>query len=82
MDSEPIVAGIMKKLWEHWKKFAHKLGVAQTYVIVTLLYWLIIPFFSLIRLQNPLRLRLPKDGSFWIERAPKPNVLERAKQQS
>ena len=72
----------LKKLWEGWKKFAHKLGVVQTYIIITLLYWLIIPFFSLIRLKNPLRLRLPATGSFWEERKPDPNTLDRAKQQS
>ena len=47
----------LKKLWQGWKKIAHALGVAQTYVLVTLLYWLIIPFFSLMRVKDPLRLR-------------------------
>ena len=40
------MAEFPKKLWQGWKKFAHKLGVAQTYVLVTLFYWLIVPFFS------------------------------------
>ena len=72
----------LKRLWQGWKKFAHKLGVAQTYVIITLFYWLIVPIFSLIRLQNPLRLRQSSDRSFWIERKPTGNSLDRAKQQS
>ncbi len=72
----------LKKLWQGWKKIAHKIGVAQTYVIMTLFYWLIVPVFSLIRFQNPLRLRQPADRSFWIERPPADNSLERAKQQS
>jgi hypothetical protein len=72
----------LKKFWQRWKKFAHTLGVAQTYVIVTLFYWLIVPIFSLIRLQNPLRLRQPGNRSFWIDRKPADNSLERAKQQS
>jgi hypothetical protein len=76
------MAGFLKTLWQGWKKFAHKLGVVQTYVLVTLFYWLIVPLFSLIRLKNPLRLRLPSDGSFWLERKPAPNSMERAKQQS
>ena len=72
----------LKKFWEGWKRFAHKLGVIQTYIIVTLLYWLIVPFFSLIRLQNLLRLRQPSDRSYWIERKSTDNSLDRAKQQS
>ena len=72
----------LKRVWLGWKRFAHKLGVAQTYIVVTLFYWLIVPIFSLIRLQNPLRLRPRDDRSFWIERKPTDNSLERAKQQS
>jgi hypothetical protein len=77
-----IVSDLLKNLWQGWKKFAHKLGVAQTYVIITLFYWLIVPLFSLIRFQNPLRLRQPDGSSFWIERKPTGNTMERAKLQS
>ena len=76
------MAALFKKLWQGWKKVAHKLGVAQTYIIVTLFYWLIVPFFSLIRLQNPLRLGLRNAGSFWINRKQTANSIARAKQQS
>ncbi len=76
------MGAFLKCFWRGWKKLAHKLGVAQTYVIVTLFYWLIVPIFSLIRLQNPLRLRQSGDRSFWIERKPTGHSLDRAKQQS
>ncbi len=72
----------LERFWQGWKRVAHKIGVAQTYVIITLLYWLIVPVFSLIRLQNPLRLRQSGDRSFWIDRKPTGNSLDRAKQQS
>ena len=73
---------MFKNLWQSWKKFAHKLGVAQTYVIITLFYWLIVPFFSLIRFQNLLRLRQPDGESFWIQRKTTNNTIDRARQQS
>jgi hypothetical protein len=76
------MVNFLKKLWQGWKKIAHKLGVAQTYIIVTLFYWIIVPVFSLIRFKNPLRLRQPADRSFWIDRSAADNTLERAKQQS
>ena len=82
MDLKPAMAKFLKKIWQGWKKFAHKLGVVQTYILVTLFYWLIVPVFSLIRLKNPLRLRRPNDGSYWLERKPTGNSLDRAKQQS
>jgi len=72
----------LKNIWEGWKKIAHKIGVAQTHLLITLFYWLIVPVFSLIRLQNPLRLRQSGDRSYWIERKPRGNTLDRAKQQS
>jgi hypothetical protein len=78
----PVMAESFKKLWQGWKKFAHKLGVIQTYIIITLFYWIIVPFFSLIRFQNLLRLRQPADRSYWIERKTTDNSLARAKQQS
>jgi hypothetical protein len=72
----------LKRLWQGWKKFAHKLGVVQTYIIITLFYWIIAPLFSLIRLQNPLRLRQSSDRSYWLNRKPADHSLERVKQQS
>ena len=72
----------LKKIWQGWKKFAHKLGIAQTYILVTLFYWIIVPVFSLIRFWNPLRLKQADDRSYWIERKPTDNSLERANQQS
>jgi hypothetical protein len=76
------LGNVLKRLWQSWKEFAHRLGVAQTYVIITLFYWLIVPVFSLIRLQNPLRLRQPDGQSFWIQRKPTGNTMDRARQQS
>lgn len=76
------MSDLLKNFWQGWKKFAHKLGVVQTYIIITLFYWLIVPFFSLIRLQNPLRLRQSSNRSYWLERKPADHSLERAKHQS
>ena len=72
----------LKKIWNSWKKIAHKIGVAQTYIIVTLFYWLIVPLFSLIRFQNPLHLRQLEHDSYWLERKSAQNSLDRAKEQS
>jgi hypothetical protein len=75
------MASALKKFAAAWKKFAHKLGVGQTYLLITLLYALVIPFFSLIRLSDPLRLRQKPDGSFWILRKRRHNSLEETRHQ-
>jgi len=51
---------------EKWMKFANKVARVQTIVIMTVIYFLLVPFFSLIRLWDPLKLRLKKTAdSYW-----------------
>lgn len=71
----------LKKIWAGWKRFAHRVAAVQTYILITLLYGLIIPFFSLIRLGDPLRLRTKSCTSFWIERPKREPGLEQVRQQ-
>lgn len=71
----------LRTAWAGWKRFAHKVGVVQTIVLVWLFYWLIVPVFSLIRFGNPLRLRPNRPGSFWISRKPRAHSLEEVRRQ-
>ncbi len=71
----------LKKIWACWKRFAHRVGVIQTYILIALLYGLIIPFFSLIRFGDPLRLRTKSLTTFWIVRPKREPSLEQARQQ-
>lgn len=75
------MAGFLKNLWQGWKKFALKIAAVQTYVLMTLMYGLVVPFFSLIRFQDPLRLRQKTDRSFWIPRKKTENSLEETQRQ-
>jgi len=60
-----------------WMTFASALGWLMTNVILSLLYFLFLPVFSLIRLRDPLRFRLTPGASYWEpHRAPEP-TLER-----
>jgi len=51
-----------------WMKIVRPIGIFQTYLIMTLVYLLVIPVFSLGRVTDPLRLRLRKDGTYWLPR--------------
>jgi hypothetical protein len=48
---------MFERAWQGWLKIAHKIGRFQTMLLVGLLYWLVVPLFSLVRLADPLRLK-------------------------
>ena len=68
-----------------WRRFASAMravgrGVArvQTLVLLTLVYFLILPLFALCRLADPLGLRSPKrDENLWRRRPPVEPTVER-----
>ncbi|MFA5194098.1 MAG: hypothetical protein WC740_25595, partial [Verrucomicrobiia bacterium] len=61
------------------KKVAHRLGVWQTSLILTLLYFLIIPVFALMAGRKRLRLKLePAATTYWEDVKPLPHSLEDA----
>ena len=60
--------GFFRRLWEGWKRFAKKLGRAITVVWMVVVYFLVIPFFQLRRLADPLQKRLlPGQTSYWLD---------------
>jgi len=68
-----------RQIWEGWKKIAHKLGVIQTNILLTVLYFLIIPIFALIAGKKRLRLKLdPAATSYWEDVKPLSNSIEDA----
>lgn len=66
---------ILKSIWAAWKRFAYILGKIQTTILLTLIYFLIIPFFSLVRLKDPLSKRL-EGSSYWQAFKKQPTTLE------
>ena len=56
---------LLQSIWRGWKAFAHFLGRIQTTVVLTLLYLVLLPVFSLVRLRDPLRRRLGEGDSYW-----------------
>lgn len=61
---------LARRAWERWKVIAKKIGNFQSRLLLTLFYLLIVPFFALIVkvFKDPLHLRPPKGGSFWLPR--------------
>ena len=69
-------------LWAGWKRFAERLGVFQSRLLLVLLYFVVVaPFALLVKIaKDPLRMRRI-DGSNWIPRPASPTDLERSKRQ-
>ena len=63
--SEP--ANLLRRAWEGWKKIAHVIGVFNTRVIMSILYFLIVlPFGLVFRVvSDPLQMKEPA-GSNWV----------------
>ena len=58
------------RAWARWKAIAHVIGNFQARVLLSLFYFLVVPPFALIVKvwKDPLRLRLHRGTSGWIER--------------
>ncbi|GIW39972.1 MAG: hypothetical protein KatS3mg076_0549 [Candidatus Binatia bacterium] len=78
--SEP--ASVWRRLWEGWKRFAHAVGVFNTRVIMTLLYFVVVlPFGIVVRVvSDPLRLK-PPPGSNWSAVLPRSRDLDSVREQ-
>lgn len=63
------------RLWEGWKRLARIIGHYQTKILLTIIYFLVIPFFSLIRFKDPLR-KAHSTGSMWSGRSRKDDLAE------
>jgi hypothetical protein len=64
-----------------WMTGAMYLGTAATTVLLSVLFAALLPFFSLIRLADPLRLKRKSSGSCWEEPTPHEATLERTRRQ-
>jgi hypothetical protein len=60
-----------------WMTAATYVGAVMTFVMLSVLFVVLLPVFSLIRFKDPLRMKLSKDGSYWEEHQHHESTLER-----
>lgn len=70
-----------RRLYVVWMTGAMTLGIGVTTVLLSVLFVILLPLFSLIRLADPLRLRMKSSGSYWEEPTPHEATLERTRRQ-
>ena len=75
--------GQLSRVWERWKVIAHIIGNFQARVLLSLLYFVLIPPFGLLVriLMDPLQLRRPPRESFWLSTPAKEWSLTDAQRQ-
>jgi hypothetical protein len=71
------------RLWGRWKAIAHALGNFQARLLLSLLYFVLIPPFALIvrGLMDPLQFRRHPRESFWLPSPAKGQGLTDARRQ-
>ncbi len=74
-----------ERAWQKWLAVAQVIGRFQTALLVGILYFVVVPVFSLVRLADPLRLRLYKvkrqAKTYWQPRDPRPLELRDLRRQ-
>lgn len=87
-NSEPArnskgIKGRFLLLWERWKVIAHVIGNFQARVLLSLLYFVLVPPFGLLvrALMDPLQLRRRPRESFWLATPHKEQSLTDAQRQ-
>jgi hypothetical protein len=57
---------ILSKILKAWKNFAYKIAKAQTWLMMFIIYFLIVPIFNVKRVGDPLKLGWnKKTNSYW-----------------
>ena len=70
----PVARGV----YVVWMTGAMYLGVVMTFVLLSVLFFVLLPVFSLIRLKDPLRMKLLRSGtSYWEKHEHHESTLER-----
>lgn len=74
---------MVKRLWSKWKTFAQKIGDFQARIILSLFYFLIVSPIGIVFkfADDSLRLKRPKNNSYWLNREIRKTNLEEERRQ-
>lgn len=66
-----------KPIYVVWMTVAMWMGMVMVPLLLTVMYFVVLPVFSLIRFKDPLRLKLKQGGSYWEKPRPYEATIER-----
>ena len=62
---------IARKIWDGWLKVAHAIGTVQMMIILTIIYWVMIPFIAIpFRMFSDPLMKKPGSGQWHHRDAP------------
>ena len=64
-------------LYIAWMTMAMYVGMASSTLLLTILFFVVLPVFALIRLKDPLRLKFKPAGSYWEDHQPHEPTVKR-----
>jgi hypothetical protein len=68
---------LARRLYIAWMTVGMVLGTGMSILMLTLMFFLVLPVFALIRLKDPLRMKLHGQASYWEEPKPQEASIER-----
>ena len=68
---------LARAVYVGWMSVVVPVGMVMSTLLLTVLFVVVLPVFTLIRLKDPLRKRLKKDGSYWEDSKPHEATIDR-----
>ncbi|UCF32729.1 MAG: hypothetical protein JSV78_10385, partial [Phycisphaerales bacterium] len=68
---------VARAVYVTWMSIVVPIGIFVSTIVMTLLFVVVLPVFSLIRFSDPLRKKLHKEGTYWEEAKPYEPTIER-----
>jgi hypothetical protein len=73
---KPAIIRALMPLWRGWIKFGLFLSRVNTFILLTLIYFVMMPFVLFIRLKDPIRKSMEGE-SYWEPRGPTEKTLKK-----
>ena len=72
-----MIIRFLKAVYAKWMALAHVMGIFGTFVFMSIIYFIFVPLFSLVRFSDPLKLKWKKDDpSYWLDKTPIDTSIE------
>ena len=68
---------VARAVYVGWMSATVPMGMVMSTLLLTVLFVVVLPVFTLIRLKDPLRKRLIKGGSYWEDSKPHEATIDR-----
>jgi hypothetical protein len=62
-----------------WMSAARAIGKVMTTILLSIVFFVLLPFFAFVKLRDPLGKKLRPDGSYWTDHKPHEPTLERVR---